>query len=144
MLSDVARIDAARCQMLADASNTNTNASTNTSTNANKIPTLTRIPIRGCSTGKSFRFVRACVRAVWLPSGIGSQCVWATLFPFPVLPGGAFPFPFWTWGAFPFPFPHLPNLLSNFSWAYRYMESINTRELRHSHVSIFRSTKGIP
>ena len=24
--------------------------------------------VGGCSTGKSFRFVRACVRAVWLPS----------------------------------------------------------------------------
>ena len=38
-------------------------------------------------TGKSFRFVRACVRAVWLPSGIGSKCVLAGLFPFPFWPG---------------------------------------------------------
>ena len=32
----------------------------------------------GCSTGKSFRFVCACVRAVWLPSGIGSQIPWVS------------------------------------------------------------------
>ena len=38
-----------------------------------------------CSIGKLFRFVRACVRAVWLPSGIGSK-VWLA---------GLFPFPFW-------------------------------------------------
>jgi hypothetical protein len=59
----------------------------------------------GRSTGKSFRSVRACVRAVWLPSGIGAQCVWAVLFPFPFWSRGAFPFPFWAQGAFPFPFP---------------------------------------
>ena len=39
--------------------------------------------VGGCSTGKSFRFVRACVRAVWLPSGIGSKILLAGLFPFP-------------------------------------------------------------
>ena len=43
--------------------------------------------VGGCSTGKSFRFVRACVRAVWLPSGIGSKIRWAGLFPFPFGPG---------------------------------------------------------
>ena len=37
--------------------------------------------VGGCSTGESFRFVRACVRAVWLSSGIGSKNVWAGLFP---------------------------------------------------------------
>ena len=62
----------------------------------------------GCSTGKSFRFVRACVRAVWLPSGIGSQIRWAGLFPFPYGPGlvvGLFLFwAGWSWGAFPFAF----------------------------------------
>ena len=42
--------------------------------------------VGGCSTGNSFRFSRVCVRAVWLPSGIGSQKLWA----------GLFPFPFWT------------------------------------------------
>ena len=60
----------------------------------------------GCSTGKSFRFVRAGVRAVWLPSGIGSQIPLAGLFPFPFLPWGALPFPFLPWGAFPCRFPH--------------------------------------
>ena len=86
-------------------------------------------------TGKSFRFVRAGVRAVWLPSGIGYQIPLVGLFPFPFWPGlvvglflfgpgwarGAFPFPFWARGAFPFPFPHPPNLLSTFNWAYRYI-----------------------
>ena len=43
--------------------------------------------VGGCSTRKSFRFVRACVRAVWLPSGIGSKVVLASLFPFPFLSG---------------------------------------------------------
>ena len=62
--------------------------------------------VGGCSTGKSFRFVRVCVRAVWLPSGIGSQIMWAGLFPFPFCPRlflcgngwarRAFPFPFWS------------------------------------------------
>ena len=64
--------------------------------------------VGGCSTGKSFRFVRACVRAVWLPSGIGSQKLWAGLFPFPFGPAvvlGLFLFgPGWARGAFPFPF----------------------------------------
>ena len=32
---------------------------------------------------------------------------------------GSFPFSLLVPGAFPFPFPHPPNLLSNFSWAYR-------------------------
>ena len=47
-------------------------------------------------TGKSFRFVsfvRACVHAVWLPSGIRSQ-KWPIAFPFSPLPFRAFPFPF--------------------------------------------------
>ena len=70
--------------------------------------------VGGCSTGKSFRFVRACVRAVWLPSGIGSKWLLAILFPFP----------FWARGAFPFPFPPPPNLLSNVSWAYRHVTII--------------------
>ena len=78
----------------------------------------------GCSTGKSSRFVRARVRAVWLPSGNGSECLLAGLFPFPFLARGAFPFPFLLWGAFPFPFPRPPNLLYNFSWAYRYRLSL--------------------
>ena len=64
--------------------------------------------VGGCSTGKSFRFVRAFVRAVWLPSGIGSKLVWAGLFPFPFCLGqvvGLFLcWPGWFWGAFPFPF----------------------------------------
>ena len=62
----------------------------------------------GCSTGKSFRFVRACVHAVWLPSGIRSQIPWAGLFPFAFGLGlvvGLFLFGLgWSWGAFPFPF----------------------------------------
>ena len=56
--------------------------------------------VGGCSTGKSFRFVRACVRAVWLPSGIGSQILLGRPFPFSLLPFGP--------GAFPFPFPPPP------------------------------------
>ena len=73
--------------------------------------------VGGCTTGKSFRFVRACVRAVRLPSGIWAQCVWASLFPFPFLPRGAFSFPFWG-DELSLP-PTPPNLLCNFSWAYR-------------------------
>ena len=59
--------------------------------------------VGGCSTGNSFRFVLACVLAVWLPSGIGSKCLWAVLFPFPFLARGAFPFPFWSWELSLFP-----------------------------------------
>ena len=44
--------------------------------------------VGACSTGKSFRFVRACVRAVWLPSGIGSQILLVALFPFPLINEG--------------------------------------------------------
>ena len=64
--------------------------------------------VGGCSTGKSFRFVRACVRAVWLPSGIGSKVLRAGLFPFPFWLGQVVGFflcwPGWSRGAFPFPF----------------------------------------
>ena len=62
--------------------------------------------VGGCSTGKSFRFVRASVRAVWLPSGIGSQKRPGSPFPFSLLvPGGLGAFPFWSrvvLGSFPF------------------------------------------
>ena len=34
------------------------------------------------SAGESFRFVRACARAVWLPSGIGSEMNMPPLVPF--------------------------------------------------------------
>ena len=85
---------------------------------------FTKSEVGGCSTGKSFRFVRACVRAVWLRSGIAGRP-----FPFSLLAGlgrgafpllarvvpGSFPFSLLGPGAFPFPFPHPPNLLSNFS-----------------------------
>jgi hypothetical protein len=47
----------------------------------------TRSEVGVCSTGKPFRFVRARVRAVWLPNGIGSQIRWAGLFPFPFWAG---------------------------------------------------------
>ena len=49
-------------------------------------------------TGKSFRFVRACERAVWLPSGIRSQKR--------VPPFSLFPF---VWTSFPFPILVLVN-----------------------------------
>ena len=42
-------------------------------------------------------------------------------FPFALLVSGSFPFSQLVLGAFPFPSPHPPNLLSNFSWAYRYI-----------------------
>ena len=64
--------------------------------------------VGGCSTGKSSRFVRACVRAVWLSSGIGYQKMLSALFPFPFLARRAFLFLFWAQGAFPFPFPPPP------------------------------------
>ena len=42
----------------------------------------------GAQLGNRFvSFVRACVRMVWLPSGIGSKVLWAGLFPFPFLLG---------------------------------------------------------
>ena len=62
---------------------------------------------------------RSCVCAVWLPGGIGTQCVWAGLFPFPFWSREAFPFPFWFWELSLCPSP--PNLLSNFSWAHWYI-----------------------
>ena len=49
--------------------------------------------------------VRACVPAVWLPSGIASKVV-ANVFPFPFRGGVLFPFPFW--GAELSLFPSLP------------------------------------
>ena len=55
-----------------------------------------KLEVGGCSAGKSFRFVRACLRAVWLPSGIGSKIVLVAVLPFP----------FWSRGAFSFPFCH--------------------------------------
>ena len=75
--------------------------------------------VGGCSAGKSFRSVRACVPAVWLPSGIGSQIPLVGLFPFPFGPclvvglflfwagwsWGGFPFPFWAWELSLFPSP---------------------------------------
>jgi hypothetical protein len=64
--------------------------------------------VGGCSTGKSFRFVRACVRAVWLSSGIGYQKMLSALFPFPFLARRAFLFLFWAQGAFPFTLPPPP------------------------------------
>ena len=44
-------------------------------------------------------------------------------FPFPSLPRGAFPFPFGGDELSLFPSPNRPNLLSNFSWAYRYSKN---------------------
>ena len=75
--------------------------------------------VGGCSTGKSFCFVRAFVRAVWLPNGIGSQ---KRLLVFSLFPFRSPSFPFSLFGATSFAFslpPHPPSLLSNFSWAYR-------------------------
>ena len=60
----------------------------------------------GCPTGKWFRFVSACVRAVWLPSGIGYQKLLPALFPFPHWAWGAFPFLFWGDELSFFPSPH--------------------------------------
>ena len=85
--------------------------------------------LEGCSTGKSFCFVRACVRTVWLPSGIGSKCLLVAVFPFHVLPWGAFPFPFWGAELSLFHSPHSPNLPSNSSWAYQYTFFSNCLEL---------------
>ena len=60
------------------------------------------------------------VRAVWLPSGVGSQKRPAPPFPFSLYGPGSFPFSLLERRSFPSPFPHPPNFLSNFSWAYRY------------------------
>ena len=62
-------------------------------------------------TGKLFRFVRECVRAVWLPSGIGSQR-WPSVFSlFPLWRAELSPFPFGGDDLPPFPPPHPPNRL---------------------------------
>ena len=70
-------------------------------------------------TGKSFRSIsfvhvclRACVRAVWFPSGIWTQKGPPAFLLFPYA-FSSFPFSL-------FPSPHPPNLPSNFSRAYRY------------------------
>ena len=73
-----------------------------------QIQRCTTSEVGGCSNGKSFRFVRACVRVVWLSSGIGSQIVRIILFPFPFWSREAFPFPSWARGDSPFPFPPTP------------------------------------
>ena len=54
----------------------------------------------GCTTGKSFRFARSCVRAVWLPSGFASQ---KRMLPFSLYGPPSFPF----WGR-RIPLPHVP------------------------------------
>ena len=64
---------------------------------------------RGCSSGKSFRFVRACIRA-----RSGCQVELDLNFR-----GLAFPLSPFAVGGFPFSLTPPPNLLSNFSWAYR-------------------------
>ena len=60
----------------------------------------------------SVRFVRACVRAVWLRSGIRLQKCAPHFSLFCFAPPS-------------FPCPPPPNLLSNFSWAYRYSDILN-------------------
>ena len=73
----------------------------------------------GCSIGKSFPFVRAYVRAVWLLSGIGSQKRLPVFFLALLVPL-SFPFSLFGTASFPFSLPPPPHLLSNFSWANRY------------------------
>ena len=98
--------------------------------------------VGGCSTRKSFRFVRAFVRAVWLPSGIGSKCVWAAVSSFPCWSLGAFPFPFWAWGAFPFPFPPPPKpptqLYLGLSVEYRRWKITDSRYCRAFDFGFFK------
>ena len=60
----------------------------------------------------SFRFVRECVRAVWLPGGIWSQKFFVAL-PFSLLERRTFPFPF-----APPPYTSYPSLVR---WLYRYI-----------------------
>ena len=63
--------------------------------------------VGGCSTGKPFRSVRACVRAVWLPSGAGSQKR-LLVFSLSLLVPPSFPFSLLGRRAFLFPFPPTP------------------------------------
>ena len=63
----------------------------------------------GAQPGNRFvYFVHVCIHTVWLPSGIGSQILWAGLFSFPFCPGLIMRLFFfclgWSQGAFPFPF----------------------------------------
>ena len=79
---------------------------------------------------------RSCVRTRgpaaswnWISNSVGRPFPFSLLLglgrgAFPLLARvvpGSFPFSLLGPGAFPFPFPHPPNLLSNFSWAYRYL-----------------------
>ena len=54
----------------------------------------------GCSTGKLFRFVRACVRAVWLPIvELDLKSCWSSLFTFSL--GALSLFPLGPWASYP-------------------------------------------
>ena len=71
----------------------------------------------GVLNRQSFRSVRACVYAAWLPSGISKAG--GRPFPFPSGSRELSPSPFGGDELSRFLSPHPPNILSNFSWAYR-------------------------
>ena len=72
------------------------------------------------------RAIRACGRAVCLPSEIGSQ-KWPPAFSlFPLWRAELSLFLFWGDELSLFPFPHPPNLLSNFSRASRYITNASS------------------
>ena len=90
----------------------------------------------GAQPGNRFvSFVRAYARSGCLVE-LNLKFCWLLFSLFPFCPGelslfpfglGSFPFPLLVLGAFPFPFPPPPNILSNFSWAYRCVRSrVNT------------------
>ena len=78
---------------------------------------------RECSSGKSFRFVRACIRA-------RSGCLVELDLNFR---GLAFPLSPFAVGGSPFYLTPPPNLLSNFSWAYRCFHTF--QELQNSQTA---------
>ena len=64
---------------------------------------------------------RSCVRAVSIAKWERASIVMLAVFPFPFVPGRLSLFPLFP-GGFPFSLgPPPPNLLSNFSWVYRYI-----------------------
>ena len=77
--------------------------------------------IGGCGllTREGVSFLSCCVCAVWLPSGIGSQKRLPVFSLFLCGPAELSLFHFGGYELSLFPSPHRPNLLSNFSWAYR-------------------------
>ena len=105
--------------------------------------------VGGCSTGKSFRFVRARVRAVWLPGGIGSQ---KTLPVFSLFPFGSEELSLFPFGGDELPFSFPPNPQTSQPWVHGFhgwresqpTSSVLSTSLTWVNVGPFGEFRGLP